>query len=54
MFLLKYFNNILFNLSINPLSAGVFSKIVPILPKLIKTSNDDITRNRPIWTLDLG
>jgi len=36
---------------VNPLSAGVFLKIVPILPKFIKTSNDTITRRRPIWTL---
>jgi len=38
----------------NPFSAGVFSKIVFILPKFIKTSNADISRSRPIWTLGLG
>jgi len=37
-----------------PTHAGVFSKIVSILPIFIKTSNDNIRRYRPIWTLNLG
>jgi len=33
---------------IDPLSAGVFSKIVSMLPRFIKTSNDDTSRSRPV------
>jgi len=35
-------------LLVNPLGAGVFLKIVSLLPKFIKSSNDDISRSRPI------
>jgi len=38
----------------NHLSAGVFSKVVFILPRFIITSHDDISRSRPIWTLNLS
>jgi len=41
----------LLKVNFNPLSVGVFSKVVSILPRFIKTSNDDISRSRPIWTL---
>jgi len=34
-----------------PLSAGVFLKIASLLPKFINSSNDDISRSIPIWTL---